>query len=1041
MVATLPVAYGDAAMDQQPALHDSDQDAEGEEDIDVYPPTLPAEAPSEAADNSGDVKVEENAKLGEHQDNAVPIETGDSDELVPPTSNLVEFEAGEGEQDPKSISAQEAQNNEDKSASEVDDDDDSDDASYHSTVSRNYANSRKKHSSSDDESDVDEEWEAESNDDDADAEELTSNNICIVCGQDEDHDPSVEFEECLSCSVCGDHCHRQCGREQGYFSNDDDADKWRCPSCVQNKLEPDNADTPKPRRRPVPSNIAKDLLPADTSAPGSHSIFNSLIIDDDPLDGTRSLRKRKLSSDGLEAHRPVTRKRQKLASADLERSGSIVSTGQTGTTETVVSVERSTRSSRRRNTQKALCSIVQRQYGKLVLAFRPDSTRLRKILSSRRRPQSQRQKPPKPVPTPSVPEPPPAPFAPINPTPYTAPFYTFHDHENDELKSKPYGGILTEAEADTSKTVPQQADREKFEAARKKAEEEWREKVAMSEQNGESSRASQKVSGPPSKIKCINFGGFEIETWYAAPYPEEYSRNKVLYICEFCLKYMSSDFVAWRHKLKCPVKHPPGDEIYRDGTISIFEVDGRKNPVYCQNLCLLAKLFLGSKTLYYDVEPFLFYVMTEYDEWGFHFVGYFSKEKRPSSSNNVSCILTLPIHQRKGYGNLLIDFSYLLTRIEKKTGSPEKPLSDMGLVSYRNYWRLVLCYQLRNQTRPISIADISKRTGMTPDDIVSALEGLRALVRDPVTKTYALRLDYDYFEEYIRKWEAKGYVRLNPQALVWTPYLMGRSNQSHYDRAPIHTVAPREEHEERGFEANLNGDLKLDGESHVENQSKLYGIATNGQGQPPSVSPSFVAPGPPSTSNLSSADALSNYSRNGSAAPLDLNPAAGIPPTRFEIWPPINGTTKRRPGRPFGSTKKRSQALAAARMAAQSPSKTSSRSTPRRAASFSATTPTPVGRPGLRRGRSSKLFESVVAEEPGEGSGKANDADSSTDVKMTGVDDVQPDTETHGARADEAPIDPDQTKLPDEPAAEKHKLPASEPPTNAHNERVPSNGC
>lgn len=24
---------------------------------------------------------------------------------------------------------------------------------------------------------------------------------------------------------------------------------------------------------------------------------------------------------------------------------------------------------------------------------------------------------------------------------------------------------------------------------------------------------------------------------------------------------------------------------------------------------------------------------------------------------NVSCILTLPIHQRKGYGNLLIDFS------------------------------------------------------------------------------------------------------------------------------------------------------------------------------------------------------------------------------------------------------------------------------------------------------------------------------------------------------------------------------------------------
>ena len=47
--------------------------------------------------------------------------------------------------------------------------------------------------------------------------------------------------------------------------------------------------------------------------------------------------------------------------------------------------------------------------------------------------------------------------------------------------------------------------------------------------------------------------------------------------------------------------------------------------VYCQNLCLLAKLFLDHKTLYFDVEPFLFYVMTENDHSGCHIVGYFSK--------------------------------------------------------------------------------------------------------------------------------------------------------------------------------------------------------------------------------------------------------------------------------------------------------------------------------------------------------------------------------------------------------------------------------
>ena len=87
----------------------------------------------------------------------------------------------------------------------------------------------------------------------------------------------------------------------------------------------------------------------------------------------------------------------------------------------------------------------------------------------------------------------------------------------------------------------------------------------------------------------------------------------------------------------------------------MFEVDGKDHKVYCQNLCLLSKLFLDHKTLYYEVDPFLFYVLCEVDASGrHHIVGYFSKEKQSQENYNLACILTFPPYQRKGYGNKLL---------------------------------------------------------------------------------------------------------------------------------------------------------------------------------------------------------------------------------------------------------------------------------------------------------------------------------------------------------------------------------------------------
>ena len=68
------------------------------------------------------------------------------------------------------------------------------------------------------------------------------------------------------------------------------------------------------------------------------------------------------------------------------------------------------------------------------------------------------------------------------------------------------------------------------------------------------------------------------------------------------------------------MRSPPGKEIYQKGSLSVFEVDGKDFKLYCQCLCLIAKLFLDHKTLYYDVMPFMFYVLTEVDKLGIFLV-------------------------------------------------------------------------------------------------------------------------------------------------------------------------------------------------------------------------------------------------------------------------------------------------------------------------------------------------------------------------------------------------------------------------------------
>ena len=271
-------------------------------------------------------------------------------------------------------------------------------------------------------------------------------------------------------------------------------------------------------------------------------------------------------------------------------------------------------------------------------------------------------------------------------------------------------------------------------------------------------------------LSRIQMGDSEIEPWYFSPYPAEFADSDMVYICEFCLSYFGHLTQFSRHRSKCTLPHPPGNEIYRDSSISFFEIDGRRQRTWCRNLCLLSKLFLDHKTLYYDVDPFLFYCMTTRTAYGHHLVGYFSKEKECSEGYNVACILTLPQFQRKGYGRLLIQFSYELSKIEQKLGSPEKPLSDLGLLGYRAYWQEVIVDLLLDSNGQLSVEEIGASLAMTTNDVLHTLQNLNMLRYSNKNHVIVLTDSVVQQREKLREKEKiKGKRFIEPTKLQWKP--------------------------------------------------------------------------------------------------------------------------------------------------------------------------------------------------------------------------------------------------------------------------------
>lgn len=90
--------------------------------------------------------------------------------------------------------------------------------------------------------------------------------------------------------------------------------------------------------------------------------------------------------------------------------------------------------------------------------------------------------------------------------------------------------------------------------------------------------------------------------------------------------------------------------------------------------------------------------------------------------------MIFPWEARKGYGKFLVSMSYELSLIDKRYGSPEKPLSDLGYLLYFSWWtQKIISELIQHDDNFISLETIKLKTGIVESDALCVLLNLDIL--------------------------------------------------------------------------------------------------------------------------------------------------------------------------------------------------------------------------------------------------------------------------------------------------------------------------
>lgn len=161
-----------------------------------------------------------------------------------------------------------------------------------------------------------------------------------------------------------------------------------------------------------------------------------------------------------------------------------------------------------------------------------------------------------------------------------------------------------------------------------------------------------------------------------------------------------------------------------------------------------------------------------------------------------------------------------MSKKEKRVGTPEKPLSDLGLLSYRSYWTLAVNQYLttRSPDQKLTIEEIANATSITPDEVYYTLRhqhlirptsstspkkavykantgrsrgigGKRQVDEEAevpvIPKRYSIEWNPASVQSAVDRWNRKGYLTLKPDMLKWSPFLTTRAHGLAIDVAAI----------------------------------------------------------------------------------------------------------------------------------------------------------------------------------------------------------------------------------------------------------------